>query len=377
MLSTKIPFKSTVIVRVDYNIPSLNDTYRIQITKKLILELLEEGYKVVLLTHYGRPKDGQKEKKFSTKNLIQPIKNVLGKQAIFLDQYDPLKGFEVLAKEIEQSQANLFMLENTRFDLREQSLETKIKYELAKQYATLGSYFIDEAFSVLHRQEATNYYIKKFIPWAYGYRYLIEVENLEKLKHLNQDQRPFVLVMGGSKLETKLPVINQLIDKVDKLLIGGQLAFTFIEAQKQLVANNLSSDMPVPIFDSLVEQAFISQAKELLSKYGEKIVLPVDMVYYYKDAKVLAGDVGGISVQMFIKELKKAKTIFWNGPLGQIEVKPYDQSTISLLKSISESNAFSVIGGGDTETMITPEIREKISFVSSGGGACLEYLGKI
>jgi 3-phosphoglycerate kinase len=374
MLSTKIPFKSTVLIRVDYNLPSQDDTYRIQITKKLILELLEEGYKVVLLTHFGRPLMGQNNEVFSTKNLLKNIKGVIGKEAIYLDQFDPaLGGFENLSKQIEASDSKFFLLENTRFDQDEQSQDVKKKYELGKKYALLGQYFIDEAFSVSHRQEATNHYIKKFIPWAYGYRYLIEVENLEKIMHLKTEQRPFVLIMGGAKLETKLPVIDRLIESVDKLLIAGQLAFTFIEAQKQILDNTTNT---VPIFESLVEPTFIKKAKELLLKYADKIILPVDMVYHYCDSKVLAGDIGAISTQMFIKEVKKAKTIFWNGPLGQIELKPYDQSTLSLLKAISNTNSYSVIGGGDTETMITPKIREKLSFVSSGGGACLEFLSK-
>jgi phosphoglycerate kinase len=367
LLSIKIPFKSTVIIRVDYNIPEVSSIYRITITKKLILELLGEGFKVILLTHLGRP--DKNENKLSSLNLIDTIEKEIGRRPEFIDQFT--LGFKKTKSKIEEGRG-FYILENTRFNSVEDSSDSKKKFELAKEYSTLGDYFIDEAFSVSHRQEATNFYIKKFLPWAYGYRYLVEVENLEKIRSPTENQRPLTIIMGGAKLETKLPVIKRLIGKVDKILIGGQLAFTFLQALNELEKSD------IPIFSSVIEKDYLDEAKQLLIDYPNKIILPVDLVYCYdsKNKNIVGVDIGALTTQKFKNEINNSKTIFWNGPLGFVEHSPYDHSSMQILKTISNFGGLSILGGGDTEKIITTEFRDKLSFISSGGGACLEFLTK-
>lgn len=364
MLSLKIPFLSIVLIKVDFNISSQESLYRISSAKKTILELVEEGYKVVLISHLGRPKSNEEE--FSTKQLLDPIKKVLQKEIEFINQFD---SFDKAKQTIKESSKKVFLLENTRFDPKEDSKNIEEKYNLAKKYASLGDFFIDEAFSVSHRSEATNVYIKKFLPFAYGYRYNLEVENLNKLKNA---QKPYYVVLGGAKLETKIPLIENVIKKVDKIFIGGLISITFLKYLE-------TTGHKVPsIFDTMFDRDLLNKAGEIYELNKDKIILPVDLVYKSIDGKVVASDIGSLSTNIICDSLMDAKTIFWNGPLGEIENPAFAYSTVQLVKTlVKKSNEVVIVGGGDTEKILNKDDKNLLTFVSTGGGASLEYISKL
>jgi phosphoglycerate kinase len=372
MISAKIPYKSTVIVRVDYNIPSFNQAFRILTSKRLICELIDEGFKVVLLTHYKRPKNYEPD--CSAKLLQDTIEKQLEYTLEYINQYS--LGFDKTREQIANSKKQLFLLENVRYSSIEDDGKPEQKLELASKYAMFGDYFIDEAFAVSHRQDCTNYYLKKFLPWAYGYQFKKETEKLEEFKTKIVNNK--LLIMGGAKLETKLPVIRHLIDKVDKLILGGLLCFTFIEAQNILNKTNKTNKntkvtVP-PLFYSLIEPEFIEEAKELLTKYPTKITLPSDLIYTNLNSKIVAVDLGLVTTYHYKKLINTSDMVFWNGPMGFFEHPPFDNCTNQIAKTLSEAKAKVFIGGGDTEACLNPKLKSKFYFISTGGGASLEYL---
>jgi phosphoglycerate kinase len=353
---------SVVMVRVNYDLPIPISTERIDDSLSTIETLFENNNKVVLLTHWGRPENN--DSKLSTKNLIPYIEESLGRTVIYINQF---KSFEDAKEIIEHSSEKFFLLENTRYNSDEKAKDSKIRLELAKSYAYLGD--VDEAFPVSHRNEATNCEIKTKLPFCYGISYQHEIQNLDKIK--SHPTSPFVAIMGGAKLETKLPLINKILPKVDKILVGGLLAFTFLQAKK-----NLNQDVP-EIFDSIVEKDFVGVAEDILRNHGDKIILPVDLVYGNDGDKKYGYDIGAETLALFGSEITKAKTIFWNGPMGFCEKKPYDKGTVEVAKMIaSNKSAFTAIGGGDTGSAVPNEIESQFNFVSMGGGATLEYLAK-
>jgi len=371
---------STVLVRVAFDLPSLSDTARIKDAIPTIDLLLKNNNKVVLATKWGRPKGIDPE--FSTQKLIDVIESEIltqitqtalpsfinsGTAIEFVDQF---KSFEEAKSEILNSQNQIFLLENTHFSEDEKSKESVHRLNLAQKYASLADFFVDEAFPSSHRQEATNSEIKQILPWAFGLSYLSEITNLNKLK-IDVEQ-PFVVVMAGAKLETKLPLISKMLPKAEKILLGGLLSFTFIQAAKELGF----SDLP-DIYDSYVEVEFLEQAKDLLKSNPDQLILPLDLVYESENGKTYGRDVGDKTLQLFENELKKAKTIFWNGTLGFYEKPPFDESTKKLGEFISSlDKAFKALGGGDTGSSLPQSILDKIDFVSMGGGATLEYLSQ-
>lgn len=398
MISLKIPFQSIVLVRVDYNLPDktlpvtvvtdentnnsnvftpnaevstgenkeITTNHRIAVTKKLILELLNEGCKVVLITHLGRPEGF--DQLLSTKTLIGSIENDLGRECQYINQY---LGFKLGKEEISASKCNLFVLENTRFATQETSNDVVVLNDWAMEYSTLGSYFVDEAFAVSHRKESTNFYLKKYLPWSYGYRYLIETNNLQKVFY---GTRPILAIMGGSKLETKLKLIRKILDRCDKLIITGMLSYTFIAAGIEQ-----GMDLP-PLFDSKVDNTFLAEAKDLLLRFKDKIILPKDLIYGFDEAnkKVCAYDTGFITNELVASEVLKYKTIFYNGPCGDIDNPLYKQGTTHLInKLMTLRDTFVIIGGGDTVGMIDYENYDKFDFISTGGGASLDYLSDL
>ncbi len=364
MIQLNLPDNSIVLIRVDYNISTLNDTYRIESSKNTIENVLSQGYKVVLITHYGRPL--QNETEFSTLNLVPTIKNILNEELEYVNQYDSFTEAKTI---ISNSDKRLFILENTRFNKDENCDDTALRNELGKKYAVLGNYFIDEAISVSHRQEVTNTEITKYLPHNKGIRYDLEIENLNKLK---SPEKPFYIYMGGAKVETKLPIIKKLISKADKIFLGGMICFTFLK-----VSESLGSKIP-PLFDSPIDENSIIEVKELLLKYKEKLILPIDLVYKSTDGKIVAGDIGSLTTNIFCNSVKEAETIFWNGSFGQVELPTLDYGTNQFVQQLIElTDTFVVVGGGDTEALLTSKQKEKIDFVSTGGGATLDYISKL
>lgn len=353
---------STVLVRVNYDLPLPISTERIDDSLSTLETLFENNNKIIILTHWGRPKDS--DANLSTKKLVSYIEESLGRTVIYINQF---KGFEDAKDIINESKEKIFLLENTRFNSDEKSKDPKVRLELAKSYAYLGDAFVDEAFPVSHRDEATNCEIKTKLPYCYGISYQNEIENLDKIKA--NPKHPFVAIMGGAKLETKLPLLNKILPKVDKILVGGLLAFTFLLAKK-----NLGQNIP-DIFDSIVENDFVSVAEEILRNHGDKIILPIDLAYGENESKKYGYDIGIETIELFKSEIAKAQTIFWNGPMGFCEKKPFDKGTLEIATAIvANKTCFSAIGGGDTGSAVPVDIEAQFNFVSMGGGATLEYL---
>lgn len=361
--------ETTVLIRVNYDLPNLQATDRILDSKNTIAQLLTQNNKVVLLTHWGRPKG--KDMTLSCRNLLPKVQAILETEVEFIDHY---QGFTTAKQIIESSSCQVFLLENTRFHTDEQSTDLNSRATLANQYAELGQAFVDEAFAVSHRQEVTNSDIKGLLPTYPGLSYQREIDCLERLK--SNPQRPLIFVMGGSKLETKLPVITKLIDKVDKFLIGGTLCFTFLQATKDL---NMDDYHNVTFGQGTIEADFLETARQLLTTYPNKFVLPTDFVFgdsaqtVTTDNSLYPFDIGSQTLTEFAQHLSIAKAIFWNGTMGYYEKRPFDQGTDQLARVIVVTEAWKVVGGGDTVEAIE-KYKTGFDYVSMGGGATLEYL---
>ena len=433
---------STVLVRVSFDIPSLSDIERITDAIPTIKQLLEQNNKLILCTKWGKIKEKIEVKEMpnhpkSTSELVSILDKELKKinlkneknkdnsegnsiAIICINQF--AFDFGELSKNLETmyfsiNPKNIILLENTHFDLREKSKDGSQRMEIAEEYAKLADFFVDEAFASSHRTEATNTEIKTLLHHTFGLSFANEVRNLEKLKN---PTKPFVVIMGGAKLETKLPLLERLLPIADRILVAGLLAFTFIKAAKLNQIENLQNssqiDQNIPntnsklaqkqneqntgqkvenlnnlekldnsqtlpeIFDSKIEEDFVTTARELLKKYKEKIILPSDFVYdqVSRDGKnlKLACDIGDETIANFGVEIKKAKTLFWNGPMGFFEKPPFDAATHQIAQIITQSQCFSVLGGGDTNAALGAEILAKFSFVSMAGGATLDFLSR-
>jgi phosphoglycerate kinase len=362
---------TTVLVRVNYDLPNLQATDRIQDSKATIDLLLSQNNKVVLLTHWGRPEE--KDEQLNCRILLPVLEQVLGRGIQFVDQFE---SYTTAKHTILDSQNKLFLLQNTRYETDEKSTDSALRLVIAGNYAGLGKAFVDEAFAVSHRTEATNYDIKKILPSCTGLSYDTEIKSLDKLK--SNSTSPLVFVMGGSKLETKLPVITKLIDKVDQFLLGGTLCFTFLQATGDI--DNYSNP-DIKFGKGVVESDFLETARDLLRNYPDKFVLPVDFVFADSQGQVTDDntqfpyDIGDQTLANFAQKLTKAKTIFWNGTMGYYEKSPFDQGTDKLARIILETKAWKAVGGGDTVEAIE-NYKTSFDYISMGGGATLEYLSK-
>ncbi|MGL4757798.1 MAG: phosphoglycerate kinase [Patescibacteria group bacterium] len=364
MIDYKFPSNSIVLLKVDYNISSLQDTFRIKSTLPTINQLSKQNNKVVIVTHFGRPKNNEKE--FSTKHLLSPLGEILESKVVFIDQY---QSFDEAKALIEKSKEVFFLLENTRFSDLEDSQNKVFRLELAKKYSTLANFYVDEAFSVSHRKEVTNTEIKDCLENSLGMQYQKETSQLSLLK---DPKKQFYIYMGGAKVETKLPLIKSLLNKADKVFLGGKLCFTFLKA-----AEELGERIP-PLFDGEVQQEFLDEVRDILTKHRKKIILPVDLVYESSDNKLFPGDIGSLTANIFCNEILNAQTIFWNGAFGHTEVPTFAYSTKLFISRLVESNDRSIfVGGGDTETLLSEEIKNKLTFVSTGGGATLDFISKL
>jgi phosphoglycerate kinase len=369
-----------VLVRADLNVPldgeKITDDGRVRASLPTIEKLTEAGAQVVLTAHLGRPK-GEPDQKFS----LAPVARRLGE---LLDADVALAGDLVgdSAKSVVAglTDGSVALLENVRFDARETSKDDAERGALADELAALvgpDAAFVSDGFGVVHRKQASVYDVAKRLPAYAGGLVLAEVEVLRTLT--GDPKRPYVVVLGGSKVSDKLGVIKALLPKVDKLLIGGGMAYTFLAAQGHNVGN------------SLLQEDQISSTKQLLAEHGDKLVLPVDVVVADRfaadaDKQVVAADaipadwmgldIGPRSVELFAGILSGAGTVFWNGPAGVFEFPAFADGTRGVAQSIVGSDAFSVVGGGDSaaavRTLGLPE--DGFSHISTGGGASLEYL---
>ncbi len=369
------------IVRVDFNVP-LNDAFEITDDTRMraavptIQKLREKGAAVILMSHLGRPKNGPEEK-FSLKHLVKHLSELLGTGVQFADD---CIGESAVNKAAALKAGEVLLLENLRFYKE----ETKGDAGFAEKLAALADFYVNDAFGTAHRAHASTAVIAQFFPGAkmFGYVMANEIKNINKV--LKEAEKPFTAILGGAKVSGKIEIINNLLDKVDNLIIGGGMMFTFIKANGGKVGN------------SLVEEELIETAKEAMKKAQERdvdIYIPTDAVIADKfdneaNKKTAASDnipdgwmgldIGDESIQRFSTVIENSATILWNGPMGVFEMENFAKGTVEIAKSIAratEKGAFSLVGGGDSVAAVNKfNLQDKVSYVSTGGGAMLEYI---
>ncbi|MFA0769871.1 MAG: hypothetical protein REDVDVYQ_000370 [Candidatus Fervidibacter sp.] len=364
-----------VLVRVDFNVPiesgKVLDDWRLRATLPTIRYLTERGAKVILLSHLGRPK-GKRDEQFSLRPVAQRLSELLGQPVQFADDCVG----EVAEQGVARLQAGeVLLLENLRFHAGEEANDDSF----AQQLARLGDVFVNDAFGAAHRAHASVHAITKFLPSYAGLLMEREVTHLSRL--LEAPEKPFVAVLGGAKVSDKIGVIRNLLTKVDALLIGGAMAFTFLKAQGYETGK------------SLVEADKLDLANALLGEAREKgveLVLPVDVVVAESDAEDAATqvvpvtaipadkagyDIGPETANLFAERIRTAKTVFWNGPMGRFERTPFKAGTKAIAEALAQCSGTTVVGGGETAAAAFEfGIAEKVTHVSTGGGAALELL---
>jgi len=365
-----------VLMRVDFNVPldksaTVKDDTRIKEALPSINYVLDHGGSVILMSHLGRPKG--KDPKDSLEPVAKRLVELLQKPVLFAkDCMD--------AKEMADSlnPGDILLLENLRFYPAEEKPASDPNF--AKILASYGTLYVDDAFGSVHRAHSSITEVPKYFPGKTAAGFLLEKE-LQFLEKLLEDpERPFIAIIGGAKVSSKIGVLKSLLEEVDALLIGGAMAYTFMKAQG------------VGIGRSLYEEGFENEAKEILKdakERGIKLLLPLDHVVAEssdnpKEIKVVQGaipegffgvDIGPKTVAMFKKEIQKAKTVFWNGPLGIFEKTEFSEGTIKIAHAVAESSCISVIGGGDSVSAVHDAgVEGQITHISTGGGATLEYL---
>ncbi|WP_419802989.1 phosphoglycerate kinase [Mucilaginibacter sp.] len=370
-----------VLIRVDFNVPldenyKITDDNRIAAALPTIKKILADGGAVILMSHLGRPKDGPTEK-YSLKHLIPHLSDLLGQEVQFAND---CIGQEAIDKAKELEPGEVLLLENLRFYKQEE----KGDVEFAKKLAALGNVYVNDAFGTAHRAHASTSVIAQFFPDAkyFGYVMASELENAEKV--LNNAAKPFTAIMGGSKVSDKIQLIEKLLDKVDNLIIGGGMAYTFAKAD----GGNIGT--------SLVEMDKLELAKNLQQKAkdkGVKLFLPVDNVVadkFANDAQTkiaktgeiddnwMGLDIGPETIKLFSEVIENSKTILWNGPMGVFEMESFLVGTKAIAEAVvkaTDNGAFSLIGGGDSAAAVSKfGLTERVSYVSTGGGALLEYM---
>jgi phosphoglycerate kinase len=369
------------LVRVDFNVPldkdfNITDDNRMTAALPTIKKILNDGGAVILMSHLGRPKDGP-EDKFSLRHLVPHLSDLLGQQVEFAND---CIGPEAVDKAKALAPGQVLLLENLRFYKEEE----KGDKAFAEKLAALGDIYVNDAFGTAHRAHASTAVIAQFFPDAkcFGYLMAAELANAEKV--LNNAEKPFTAIMGGAKVSDKIELIERLMDKVDNLIIGGGMAYTFAKAQGGHIGK------------SLVEEDKLDLAKELIKKAkdrGINLLLPTDSIIadnFSNDANTdianndsikdgwMGLDIGPDSIKVFSKVVENSKTILWNGPMGVFEMAKFEQGTKAIADAVvkaTENGAFSLIGGGDSAAAVAKfGLTQDVSYVSTGGGALLEYM---
>ena len=368
-----------VIIRVDFNVPikdnKILDDNRIVMSLKTIKYALDNSAKVILMSHLGRVKEESDKNSKSLKIVSERLSELLNQKVIFINN---TRGSELEKSIKDLKKGEVLLIENTRFEDLCGKKESGNDLELGKYWASLGDIFINDAFGTSHRSHASNVGIASNLESGIGF--LIE-EELEKLSLVtNNPKKPFAVILGGAKVSDKIGVIKNLVNKCDYIIIGGGMAYTFLKAQGYNIGN------------SLLDSDSLDFCKDMLEKYGYKIVLPVDSIVskeFDKDVMLkdndnfdnddIGLDIGDKSIELFKEKLSECKTVVWNGPLGYSEIEKYSKGTKEILKYLSEKEMTVVIGGGDTaSSAINFGYKEVFTHISTGGGASLELLeGKV
>ena len=364
-----------VLVRVDYNVPVkdgvVQDDTRITASVPTIQKLLDGGASVVLMSHFGRPKNGP-EDKYSLKPVAASVEKALGRPVKFIASLPSSE--ETLAAVQALKAGEVALLENVRFEAGEEKNDAALNDKLAR----LGDAFVLDAFGSAHRAHSSVSGVAEKLPHAAGGLLQTEVDALSKL--LTNPERPYIVIIGGAKVSDKIKVIENLLPKVDKLLIGGGMAYTFIKSQGGKIGESIHEDDQLDL------------AKRLLSEYGDKIMLPVDVIaadafdanantQVVPSGEIPDGwqglDAGPETVKLYSDALKGAKTVFWNGPLGVFEFEKFAGGTNAIAAAVGslKNQAYTVIGGGDSVSAINKSGKaDQIDHISTGGGASLELL---
>jgi phosphoglycerate kinase len=369
-----------VLIRVDFNVPldanfHVTDTTRIEAAKPTILKILEDGGSCVLMSHLGRPNG--KEEKYSLKHIVSAVSDVLGVTVKFVP--------DCIGKIAEEAVANLssgevILLENLRFYPEEK----KGDLQFAKQLSLLGDFYVNDAFGTAHRAHASTTVIAQFFPNKKCAGYLLASEVLNINKVLFNNTPPVVAIIGGAKVSSKITVLENILDKVDHIIIGGGMAFTFIKALGGDIGNSLVEDDMQPLALEILKKA---------SEKNTKIHLPIDAIIanaFSQDAQTqivstkkipdgwMGLDVGPETNTLFKQIVLQSKTILWNGPVGVFEMEKFATGTLALGKAIGEATkngAFSLVGGGDSVAAVKKlGLTDQVSYISTGGGAMLEML---
>lgn len=365
-----------VIIRCDFNVPikdkKIVDDTRIRGALETIKYCQEKNCKIILLSHLGRVKEERDLEKNDLAPVAQRLAELLNQDILFSEK---TRGEELEAIVDSLEPKDILLVQNTRYEDLADKKESKNDPELGAYWASLGEVFINDAFGTIHRAHASNVGIANNLESAVGF--LIEKE-LNALSILEKPDHPFVVILGGAKVADKIGVIENLVTKADKILIGGGMAFTFLKAKGYEIGK------------SLLDEESLDFCKNILEKYGEKIILPKDFAvtneytndeeYRLKNIESIAGnemglDIGPKTREEFENILKDAAIVMWNGPLGVYELEKYKKNTDELLKYVVENNIKTILGGGDIVAAATSAgYKDKVYHASTGGGATLEYL---
>lgn len=368
-----------VIVRVDFNVPlndklEVTDATRIQAALPTIKKIAETG-SVILMSHLGRPKT--KEEKFSLKNIVSKLSDLLGKNVMFIND---CIGEKVKSKISEMKNGDILLLENLRYYPEEK----KGDKDFAKQLSELADVYVNDAFGTAHRAHASTAIIADYFPENKMFGFLIEGELNSLQQVLENNKKPFTAILGGAKVSSKITVIDKMLEKVDNLIIAGGMTYTFIKARGGKIGNSLVEDEYLETANKLVQKA-----KDL----GVNLILPVDILNadnFSEDANTVETpvdeikdgwmglDIGSKTIKMFSEVIKNSSTVLWNGPAGVFEMNKFANGTIQIANALVEATkngCFTLVGGGDSVAAIKKyKLEDKVSYVSTGGGAMLEFL---
>lgn len=365
-----------VLVRCDFNVPqdengNITDDRRIVAALPTIQYLMKDGAKVVLCSHLGRPKSGFEEK-FSLAPVAKRLSELLDKQVVIAKD---VVGESAKASVAQMKDGDVVLLENVRFHKEEEKNDP----EFAKQLASLADIYVNDAFGTAHRAHASTAGVADYLPAVSGYLIKKEIEYLGKV--LTSPEKPFTAILGGAKVSDKIGVIENLLDKVDSLIIGGGMAYTFLKAQGYNVGTSICEYDKLDLANELMEKA---------KQKGVNLMLPVETVIGKEfkadtESKVVPSteipdgwmglDIGPATVEQFSQEVKKAKTVIWNGPMGVFEFPEFAKGTKAIAIVLAESGATTIIGGGDSAAAVEQMgFADRMTHISTGGGASLEFL---
>lgn len=370
-----------VIVRCDFNVPMkdgvITDDIRIVSALPTVKYLMEQGAKVILMSHMGRP-EGEPNMKYTLKPVAEHLSRLLGREVLFVSSPKVVDD-QVRAAAEALKDGEVMLLENVRF----RKEETKNGADFAKELASLADFFVNDAFGTAHRAHASTAGIADYLPAVSGFLIEKEVEFLGNA--VENPKRPFLAIMGGAKVGDKFPVIENLLKKVDTLIIGGGMSYTFFKAGGLEIGTSILDVDSLQLAGQLVKKA---------EEAGVKLLLPVDVVCadaFENDAKtvivdrenmpadMMGLDIGPKTVELFRQAIAEAETIVWNGPMGVFEMETFAKGTRQVAEALAESKAVTVIGGGDSAAAVEQfGLADKMTHISTGGGASLEFLeGKV